>query len=693
MNTQTIKEDKEPTKSYVASKEEAKAVSFLTKRIEELQSYKKDQKIEETWNEADNEYIPSDLKTTSAGKRFETDQDTGLRSRMVRIGDDKDNWRSSISQPTLLGKIQTALSIIIDRNPEATLTAMSKKYEKRSALANGIWKRNWEITKAKEKLKLLVFDCAKYGWAAGRTFPQKIKYKKKILKDIVNGEKVYETVENVLFNDVNRQRLDPKRVWIDEMTRPYDTLSMNDVYYELDYSYDLAKLESEEYDNFKYVGKSAKQEVDSESEQDKKESSKERKDIITFGFYENKLKDLYIIWIPSKKIILNVSPLPNDDGYLSIWHFPWILKSSSSPYGISLWEMIKGNKGLYDKMNNMTMDQLVLSIFKMFFFSGTSGVFGDGNIKIEPGKGQQLTGGGKVDWMNVPGPGQEAWEGLKHLKAEIDTDSGITPTLDSELTGKTLGEVLHAKEAALKKLKVPVENISWGIEQDAYITLSWSKQVLSTPEIKEFATTTELKEYEEEEQISHDELFGKVGEDGGFESLKASFLPEVSLHLEDRDGELFESKETRYFQVGKDIDAKDLDWKGIFKVVTKSLLAPSEELEAQRKSQMYNLLVPILPNDPRIFSKSAIQLIKLNGEDPKDWLPDEWLAMTDSNKGKELFVQDQGMGTIGGAPMNSTDPRSQQTMQGNQGVKPNPGGPTVVPGNQMSRESQNQFIK
>ena len=44
MNTQTIKEDKDQTKTYTASKSEAKVMSFLSKRIEELQGYKKDQK-------------------------------------------------------------------------------------------------------------------------------------------------------------------------------------------------------------------------------------------------------------------------------------------------------------------------------------------------------------------------------------------------------------------------------------------------------------------------------------------------------------------------------------------------------------------------------------------------------------------------------------------------------------------------
>jgi hypothetical protein len=42
------------------------------------------------------------------------------------------------------------------------------------------------------------------------------------------------------------------------------------------------------------------------------------------------------------------------------------------------------NKTLYDKMKNMTMDQLVLSIMKFGFFSGTNTALGDGKIEIVP---------------------------------------------------------------------------------------------------------------------------------------------------------------------------------------------------------------------------------------------------------------------------------------------------------------------
>jgi hypothetical protein len=44
--------------------------------------------------------------------------------------------------------------------------------------------------------------------------------------------------------------------------------------------------------------------------------------------------------------------------------------------------------------------------------------------------------------------------------------------MQGEVTGKTLGEILNAKESALKRLNVPLENIMFALETEAYISLS-----------------------------------------------------------------------------------------------------------------------------------------------------------------------------------------------------------------------------
>ncbi len=621
---------------------------YVTRRIHEMQEFRRSLNIEGRWKQADEEYVPHELDFGTTRKRFETDQDTGLRSRMVPVGDASQQWRQASSAPTLLSKIQTAVSIIVDNQPEADLVALLKKYEKTTELAYALWKRNWQITDAKEKLKLVIFNLIKYGWAPQRTYPRQIKYPKRVLaeKDTENPENDKYTEKNLeYFNDVDREPLNPYRTWIDEMTKPYDPYSMNEGYFEVDYSYDAFMVEFGHYPNAAFVPEdsfmdpAANEQSDTNRQtvarsQSVTNPSKVRKDIVTVGFFESRTKDMYVLWIPKHSIPLYTSPMPNDDGYLSITHTMWLLRSANLPYGISLWEVIRQNKGLFDKMKNMTMDQLVLSIMKFGFFSGTSTALGDGTINIVPGQARQLTsstGKPEVDWMEIPGPGEDSWRGIAAVSQMMDDDSGITAMLAGADTPgqQTLGELLHRKEAALKRLKVPVDNIAWLIDQDAYLTLSWMSQIYSIPTVKEFSDMAELQAYEKENEIEHMDggLFGTPGEDGMVGApYEAHYLPQLALHLEDNDGQLTKSKESRYFQVGKDIKPSQLKWKGIFKTIPRSIIDSSQELIKASKGELFNMLAPLLQFPAPLYAKAVEQMLKINEEDPKDWLPDDWVA-------------------------------------------------------------------
>lgn len=672
---------KETKKEFQPSDTEKVLSKFVDKRVQEMQDYRKSLKIEKMWKEADKEYIPSDLTDVMNNPRkiFEADQETGLRSRLIPVGQDEENWRNTGSDPMLLVKIMSAMAVIIDKNPEAVLTAMTKKYEGTSALIHAVWKRSWEITNSKENLKLFVLNLCKYGWSAGRTYPKIVKYTKSILEESDGDDKKYIEEERILYNDLCRETLDPRYVWIDEMTLPYNPLSMNDWYYEVELGYDAAKAEYGKYPNFeKYVNKTTSSKGSSTDDDNLKrdpteEPEKKRDDIVRLGFYENRLKDIFVIRDCTNKAVIYNAPLPNDDGMLSLWHTMWILRSSTSPYGISLWEIIRNDKQLYDKLSNMTMDQLVISIYKMFFFTGTSTTLGDGKIRIKPGYGKQIING-DVKFLEVKGPGQESWEGLRYTKSRADDNSGITPTLEGEVTGKTLGEIIQAKEQSMKRLKLPLENISDAIEQDAYISISWASQIYSTPEIKEFTTINQIAAYEEENQIkaggvyeqfdeNEEQQFDEVGnpipqDPTGY---KAAFYPQLALHLEDSEGKLEESKDSKFFQVGDKIKSSMLKWKGIFRVMPRSILAPSLELEKMRKMELFNIIVPLLGMPKELYGKSVNQIIKVNEEDPEDWLPDAWLS-----DAQPLFTPNQSL--IPG--------------QGGSSPAPNAGGPTVVPGNQ-----------
>jgi len=702
--------------------------TYITRRIDEMQDFRRSLNIEQRWREADEEYIPHELDFGTTRKRFETDQDTGLRSRMVPVGDITQQWRQASSAPTLLAKIQTAIGIIVDQQPEAELVAMGKKYQARTALVYAAWKRNWQVTNAKEKLKVSIFDLIKYGWCASRTFPRKVEYDKRILveTDPENPENDrYEEKKLLWFNDVDRQPLSVYNTWIDELAKPYDPYSVNEDYFELDMSFDAATVEFKKYPNWKYV----KPDSQMVRANDKKTTNRsvptteslKRKDIVTVGFFESRHKDMLAIWIPKDGIIVYVGPTPNDDGMLSVIHTLWIMRRSGLPYGVSMWEIIRQNKTLYDKMKNMTMDQLVLSIMKFGFFSGTNTALGDGKMEIVPGQARQLTsstGKPEVNWMEIPGPGQDSWKGLEAVAAMMDDESGISPALEGEITGKTLGEILHAKDASLKRLKVPVDNICWLIEQDAYLTISWMAQLYAVPQIMEFATEAELQAFEKEEEINHSgPIFGTVGTDeetkepnvGG--PFKAQYYPQLALHLEDSQGQLEEGKESKYFQMGENegqIRPGMLKWRGIFKVLPRSIIDTSQDLIKAMKSEMFNMLVPLFQFPPELVAKAAKQIILVNEEDYADWLPDAWVQYLET-PADEQPQKPQGPPPPGaaGAGAPSAPPAGQGAAAGNVappagGTMPAPGGPsmqaqsgltppqaaTIVPGTNMPSISQ-----
>jgi hypothetical protein len=58
-------------------------------------------------------------------------------------------------------------------------------------------------------------------------------------------------------------------------------------------------------------------------------------------------------------------------------------------------------------------------------------------------------------------------------------------------------------------------------------------------------------------------------------------------------------------------------------VVANSILSVSNELEKQRKLEVFNLVVPLLANPPEIFAKAVKQILNANDEQAEDWLPAE----------------------------------------------------------------------
>lgn len=645
-----IKEEKETQTNYSpgTDTEEYRIQQYLTKRVETLKKSKKNilngLDFEQIMQDADKEYQPKLLREgRRQGVMLIQDELTGLRgaSRIVPLGADTgEEWRSNVSEPTLLVKIQTALSILVDRNPEAVFKAMSKKYKATTSLAYATWKRSWVKSKGKRTLKLFIFDLAKYGWAIGRTYPRIVKRDGEIV-DVIDSDNPennrYRKTSIVEYNDVFREKLDPHRTWIDDMTNLTDPWSMDDWYYEKDFSKDTFKREFGAYSNAEAVTFGQVQQEDEVNDE-----TKQRDDMVTLGFYESKNKDLYGIWVPNQSVVLYSSPLPNDQKRLSCWWTYWLERDPRTPYGIGLFEMIKNDKVLFDRLSNMTVDQLIMAIYPMLFYSGANKLTGTGDMVVSPGVIKQKLPGTTVEQVKVDYD-PRGIDSVRFMQERIDEITGITPTLIGEVQGKTFGETLHAKDSALRRLNTPLGNVAEALEDEAYIALSWMNQVYSIPEVMEFATEQELADFQEE---TGQEAQNVAREENG--KVTADFYPTLDLSLtQDTEGNLMESAEDQFFVVGKDIPIQSLRWEGVVHIEPLSILAPSKELDRQMKTEVYNLVQPVVQLAVQFIMAGKVkeacditrpvrQILEIQGEKFENWLPKE---IVEYEKNPEKYEQ------------------------------------------------------
>ncbi|MCK9370407.1 hypothetical protein M0R04_10905 [Candidatus Dojkabacteria bacterium] len=634
-------------KESLLNKRELEDFKHAQKRIEQLKDNRKDHygvDLDDLWAEADRDYAPHRLNST--GKRYVvTDEDKGWRGALVRLG--SSDWQSDIAQSNPFVKIQTALSILVDQNPSGVFTPVLKKFQATTELIHQLYKRSWEVARSKSQLKLFIFNLTKYGWAIGRTFPLKLVRTVKVLK-VLNpddpSKNEYEEKKVVDYDDVMRENLDPRNTWIDDMTRPNDYDSMNDWCYRKVYTMEQAKKEFGKYKFWKYVKPGGT--LDETLTDNAKKSDKDtvRDDLVEAYFYENLARDLFYVEFNGVPLVIEPLPVSNYNGSkkLSCWHTYWNIRHAESPYGIGVYEAIRYQNSMLDRITNMTIDQLTLSIYKMFFYQGTDKLTETGDFRISPGVGKQVLDPKSINWLETPGPGRDAWEGLQYFQDKIDEYSGIGDPLLGAVTGKTAFEIAQAKEAALKRLKDPLNNILEALNTEAYITISLMQLMYSIPETHVISDPDLMQRYLEEVQADP-ELYERNEND----EFVAKIYRQFPLNLdEDENKNLIETDETKFFR----IKPKYLNWEGIVNIKSQSILSPSKQIDKAMDIEMYNLLTPwvSIPNGQQLFGKMAKSLIKHYDKDPKEILPDSWINEQPQQPQQLPQPQGQPQGQQGG---------------------------------------------
>lgn len=621
------------------SSADLKAYEFALQRIKDLHNSRKNiygTNIESIWNEADRAYVPHRLQTKGK-RRVISDDEKGWRSSLVTIG--ARDWQTDIANANPFIKINIALSILIDRNPKGVFTALAKKFENTSLLMSQLYTRSWELAKSKQQLKLFILNLAKYGWSCGRTYPLKITRKVETITEYNEDEpekSVKEKKEVEVYNDVFREALDPWNCWIDDMAKPNNSLSIRDWTWRKIYDRDTFDEEFGKYKlhNFVKEGGNTTEKLGDAVNQKQYQEKK----LIEVNFYENVQKDLFIVTAGAGDVPVVIDSLPIGDAEgikkLSLWQAYWTLRHGNIPYGIGIYESARYENAMLDRVRNMTLDQLTLSIYKSWFYQGTQNLSETGDIELKPGVGRQVLNPKDIKFVEIPSPGVEAWKGIEILQKAVDEATGITPPLAGEITGKTAFEVAQAKEAALGRLKFPLDNICDALEQEGYITISLIQLIYSIPEVIKIQDQDLIEKYLNEIQSNPELYERKFNEKTEEEDFYAKVYPEVPLNLEeDHSGNLIETEKTRFFR----IKPKFLQWEGIINIDPQSILAASKQLNKTLDLEMYNMIIPLLAQPPETYSKVAKNIVKLYDKDPKEILPDTWL-MENTKMASPLFV-------------------------------------------------------
>lgn len=638
----------------VYTKQEQEDKEFFLTRKAQLEAARTETLIENVWRQADLDYTPHKLGYATKKKVLVENERTEVSSY---VNLQKDQWRSRDAKNDPYIKIQTAISILFDRNPEAVFDPASKRFEKNTAIMEHLYHRSWSDIKlgSKKELRKFIFNLAKYGWSpARRYYKQEIREGLNMVKEysLQTDEFVFEKKDKTDVDDVYFESKSPFDVWIDDMARPDDPRSRRDwMWREV---FDKTKLEKQfaKSKNIELVQYGYNLPLGNEEDRNNRQYTST--DLVEVFFYENRVKDKLMVY--AGDVLLVTMPLPSENKELSLIDTYWTYRSTESPYGIGLNEIMRLNKTALDKVRNMTIDQVVLSIYKMFLYSGSEQLADEGgeNISLEPGKGKKVIDPKNITWSNIPGPGQDSYNMIEMLKNDMDDDTGITKTLEGEIEGKTAFETSQALQGALKRLGTPLRNIQSALEWDAYLTVSLIKMVYSVPRVQIFTDPDLISEYIAE--VNDDQELYFMDEEGQFNALE---YREFQLNIEQNQDGNFEASENKKFFM---LRPSWLEWDGEITIRVESMVEMSKPLERQMKLEMSNILIPLIgqmaqsPIMQNAYIKPVKQILKLYNENPKDWLPVEWLSGQMGQPGM-MGMMNLGMGgetlqgqTIPGAP-------------------------------------------
>jgi len=536
------------------------------------------------------------------------------------------------------GKIQTALATLIDRNPKYVLEEDNPKYSANRALLKALGEKSFRRTNSLGQFKLSVFNQAKRGWFVGRTFNKQLVHDAKFLTSIDHkGKRAYETRQVTKLDDVVYQNLNNFNVWLDEQSRPEDFFSTRDwMWREVWHINDIRRIfPVEDFPNMKFVsaGGDTRETIDGVYTQQVSSSTGtpqgQKPGLTEMFLYENQYEDQFIIEINGVMVVWE--PLPQHSKRLSCTYGYWHLRSDDTPYGIGIIEEMENDEELIDRILNMEMRQMLLTIAPAGFFSGTQDME-DENIKITPGVLRRTLDPKNVAWLQIPEGNGKGLEKVEWLQRKQEEKTGINKAIEGGELETQTGTAFEAglqRESSLKRLRLPLRSLQYALDWEFNNRISLIQQTYSDFNVEHLASQEEINDYLDE--VGKDPDFYFIENEGvpGEEKFYAKKRRSEMLNLEQaEDGDYVETEQAQFFHIKPEM----LAFTGVATVDIASLLVNSSEMEKADTLRMVNLLAPLLMGPKESNAKLAKQLLQANDKDVQKWLPQDWVDYLSGKK-------------------------------------------------------------
>lgn len=532
---------------------------------------------------------------------------------------DRNQNRSGVpvsQEPIAFSKILIATSVLAGKVPDAEVVGDDKIYNK---AAYELWKRTWVLKGAngQNTLERTYQNLLTYGWAAWRTYPRRISVKR-------SG------IDKMLFDDVYREPMDPDRTWLGIGQNVGDYWSQFEVYYEKD----ILKAEF-----FKmvpaaeaYKKRKGFFDVGVTSDEAKEENQTLSEHSFTIGYYENVLLNRYIV--KCGKYVIFDGELPNDDNYGSVVVAHCFVKNILDPYGVGLYEMMRGNTALFTYINSLNAQQVEAEIFPLLF--GPQVQNGSNTYRRSPNVINPKNPGSSIDVVKTSGNVQQGIAFGQQQKVAIEENTGVNNIVAGQNAESTLGSTVILKEAALNRLTPPRNSMMSALQTDAHIAVSWIEQTYPVDKIFFIDKDEDIASFAKQNPDYFAQVTPVFDDAGTIVGQVVTASPNLRLNFDfTPDGQLLEDVPNRTISARNLFN--ELDSHGHSKAYLEfiidpdSMLVPSMEIQKQN----YMAISPIITNQINLIFQlrntdaeaAAVQLraferlLKVQKENIYDYIP------------------------------------------------------------------------